>query len=92
MSGRSAPRQPKRLQEDIDSGLLPNTRFLSNREVTVELQAKINAAREKYTNNPSEKNQTSLNRAEADLVNVMRDGECLIKGCVPATYLKFIRK
>ncbi|WP_207283556.1 DUF637 domain-containing protein [Pseudomonas sp. FW300-N2F2] len=82
----------KRLQEDIDSGVLPDTKFLSNREVTAELQARVNAARDKFMNNPSPKNETSLNRAEADLVNVKRDGECLIKGCVPAGYIKFIQK
>ncbi|AZD97464.1 filamentous hemagglutinin N-terminal domain-containing protein [Pseudomonas chlororaphis] len=82
----------KRLQQDIDSGVLPNTRFLSNREVTAELQSKVDAAREKYTNNPSTKNETSLTRAEADLSNATRDGECLIKGCVPAGYIKFIDK
>ncbi|MGX9569808.1 two-partner secretion domain-containing protein [Pseudomonas sp. CFBP 5748] len=82
----------KRLREDIDSGVLPDTKFLSNREVAAELQARVNAARDKYTNNPSPKNETSLSRAEADLVNVMRDGECLIKGCVPAGYIKFIQK
>ncbi|WP_052915325.1 two-partner secretion domain-containing protein [Pseudomonas brassicacearum] len=82
----------KRLQQDIDSGVLPDTKFLSNREVVAELQARVNAARNKYTSNPSPKNETSLSRAESDLVNVMRDGECLIKGCVPAGYIKFIQK
>ncbi|CAI8776143.1 hypothetical protein EMIT0324P_10502 [Pseudomonas chlororaphis] len=24
--------------------------------------------------------------------NAMRDGECLIKGCVPAGYIRFINK
>ncbi|EGH29353.1 hemagglutination repeat-containing protein, partial [Pseudomonas syringae pv. japonica str. M301072] len=81
-----------RLQKDIDSGLLPDTRFLTNREVVAELQARVNAAREKYIINPSPKNQTSLSRAESDLGNTVRDGECLIKGCVPATYIKHIDK
>ncbi len=31
-------------------------------------------------------------RAEAGLSNATRDGECLIKGCVPAGYIKFIDK
>jgi filamentous hemagglutinin len=81
-----------RLQQDIDSGVLPNTRFLSNREIAAELQSRVDAAREKYTNAPSTKNETSLTRAEADLRNATRDGECLIKGCVPANYIKFIDK
>jgi len=65
---------------------------LTNREVVAELQARVNAVREKYIINPSLKNQTSLSRAESDLGNTVRDGECLIKGCVPATYIKFIDK
>ncbi|EJM86718.1 DUF637 domain-containing protein, partial [Pseudomonas sp. GM67] len=81
-----------RLQQDIDSGVLPNTRFLSSREIAAELQSRVDAAREKYTNNPSTKNETSLTRAEADLRNTTRDGECLIKGCVPADYIKLIDK
>jgi len=40
----------------------------------------------------STKNETSLTRAEVDLRNATRDGECLIKGCVPADYIKFIDK
>ncbi|WP_239985125.1 hypothetical protein [Pseudomonas congelans] len=79
-----------RLQKDIDSGLLPDKRFLTNHEVVAELQARVNAARDRYINNPSTKNQTSLARAESDMGNTVRDGECLIKGCVPATYIKFI--
>ncbi|SDU76561.1 two-partner secretion domain-containing protein [Pseudomonas mediterranea] len=79
-----------RLQQDIDSGVLPNTKFLSNREIAAEMQSRVDAARERYTNNPSTKNETSLTRAEADLRNITRDGECLIKGCVPAKYIKFI--
>uniref|UniRef100_UPI000AB902C3 DUF637 domain-containing protein n=1 Tax=Pseudomonas corrugata TaxID=47879 RepID=UPI000AB902C3 len=79
-----------RLQQDIDSGALPNTKFLSNREIAAEMQSRVDAARERYTNSPSTKNETSLTRAEADLRNITRDGECLIKGCVPAKYIKFI--
>ncbi|MBH3447111.1 DUF637 domain-containing protein, partial [Pseudomonas moraviensis] len=82
----------KRLQQDIDSGVLPNTKFLTNQEVTTELQTKVDAARDKFTNNPTPKNQTSLDRAETDLASAARDGECLIKGCVPADYIKPVKK
>jgi len=82
----------KRLQQDIDSGVLPNTKFLTNQEVTTELQTKVDAARDKFTNNSTPKNQTSLDRAETDLANAVRDGECLIKGCVPADYIKPVKK
>lgn len=79
------------MQQDIDSGALPDTKYLDNRKVTEELQSKVDEARVKYTNNPSTKNEISLGRAEEDLSNAKRDGECLIKGCVPADYIKIVK-
>ncbi|MFJ2485443.1 DUF637 domain-containing protein [Pseudomonas sp. NPDC087639] len=82
----------KRLQQDIDSGALPDTKFLTSQQVAAELQSKVDAARTRYTNNPSNKNKDSLMSAERDLGNATRDGECLIKGCVPADYIKTVKK
>lgn len=77
----------KRLQQDIDSGVLPNTKFLTSQQVAAELQSKLDTAGVRYENNPSKRNEDSLKGAERNLGNVMRDGECLIKGCVPSTYI-----
>lgn len=52
----------------------------------------MDAARARYTKNPSENNNDSLINAERDLKNATRDGECLIKGCVPADYIKKVKK
>jgi len=82
----------KRLQKDIDSGVLPDTKLLTNQQVAAELQSKVDAARARYTNNPSRNNKDSLINAERDLGNATRDGECLIKGCVPADYIKTVKK
>lgn len=78
----------KRLQEDIDAGKIKNTQIIPHQDVKRELQSKVDAAKEKYDRNPSDKNERSLKKAEQDLNNVIRDGECLIKGCVPADYIK----
>lgn len=78
----------KRLQEDIDLGKLPNTRIVTHQKVKEELQMKIDEAQIKYDNNPTDKNQIRLEKAKADLDNATRDGECLIKGCVPSDYFK----
>ncbi|WP_256585084.1 hypothetical protein [Pseudomonas sp. Irchel s3b2] len=77
----------KQLQKDIDAGELPNTKFLTSQEVAAELQSKIDAARVRYSTNPSRKNAESLDNAVRDLGSAVRDGECLIKGCVPAKYI-----
>ncbi len=82
----------KRLQRDIDSGALPDTKFLTNQQVTAELQSKLDAARARYTRNPSENNSDSLINAERDLGNAKRAGECLIMGCVPTDYIKRVKK
>lgn len=82
----------KRLQQDIDSGVLPNTKFLTSQQVAAELQSKLDTARVRYENNPSKRNEDSLKGAERDLGNAMRDGECLIKGCVPSTYINPVGK
>ncbi|WP_260677054.1 hypothetical protein [Pseudomonas syringae] len=50
----------KRLQEDIDSGALPDTKFLTNQRVAAELQSKVDAACERYARNPTENNSDSL--------------------------------
>lgn len=78
----------KRLQEDINLGKLPNTQIVTHQKVKEELQMKIDEAQIKYDNNPTDKNQIRLDKAKADLDNAIRDGECLIKGCVPSDYFK----
>lgn len=78
----------KRLQQDIDAGKIKNTQIIPHQDVKRELQSKVDAAKEKYDRNPSDKNEKSLTKAEQDLNNAIRDGECLIKGCIPADYIK----
>jgi filamentous hemagglutinin len=76
------------LQRDINSGKAPqDIVILSPARVQQELQQKIDAAQKRFDNNPSQKNADSLGRANDDLKNATRDGECLIKGCVPASYM-----
>lgn len=82
----------KRLQQDIDSGALPDTKFLNNKQVVEELQEKLDAARMRYEKNPTRNNKDSVMNAFRDLGNATRDGECLIKGCVPSSYIKPVDK
>jgi hypothetical protein len=44
-------------------------------------------AQERYDNNPTAKNKTSLERAGDDIANATRDKEILVKGKVPAEYI-----
>jgi filamentous hemagglutinin len=75
------------LQRDINAGAAPqSTEIVTNRQLVNDLQAKVDAAQAKFDANPSPKNTESLKRAKDDLSNAQRDGECLIKGCVPAPY------
>jgi filamentous hemagglutinin len=75
------------MQRDIDSGSLKNTQVLTSQQVRRELQLKIDQAQERYAANSSDKNLRSLEGAKKDLDNATRDGECLIRGCVPAKYI-----
>ncbi|WP_180048077.1 hemagglutinin repeat-containing protein [Acinetobacter sp. YH12243] len=78
----------KRLQEDIDAGKISGSQIVTHTEVRKELQSKVDAAQAKYDRNPSKKNRDKLRDANKDLNHAIRDGECLIKGCVPSEYIK----
>ncbi|MCS3836419.1 hypothetical protein HNR03_000999 [Pseudomonas sp. JAI111] len=72
----------------FNRGLSPfSPQILTNQQVRDELQLKLDQAQERYTANSSDKNLRSLEGAKKDLRNAVRDGECLIKGCVPAKYI-----
>ncbi|MGP4963250.1 hypothetical protein [Psychrobacter celer] len=78
----------RKLQEDISSGKVKGTEIITPLQVQKELNSKLEQAQTKYNNNPSEKNETSLDRAKEDLDNAIRDGECLIKGTIPSNCIK----
>ncbi|MFC0322356.1 VENN motif pre-toxin domain-containing protein [Gallibacterium melopsittaci] len=75
------------LEKDIREGKLSGTQITSHKELIVYLQNRINNAEIRYINNPTLKNKERLNDAIKDLSNAKRDGECLIKGCVPNNYI-----
>ena len=78
----------KKLQEDIDKGIVKDVEIISPKKIQEELQNKIDKAEERYNNNPTDKNMERLDRTKKDLENTKRDNECLIKGCVPKDYIK----
>ena len=78
----------QRLQQDIDAGKVSNTQIITHQQVRQELQSRVDVAQIKYDRNPTDKNEWSLNKAKQDLNNAVRDGECLIKGCIPSDYIK----
>ncbi|WP_177063615.1 two-partner secretion domain-containing protein, partial [Pseudomonas gingeri] len=82
----------KQLQKDIDAGKLTDTKIFTNQQVIDELQSKLDAARIRSFSNPSPANLKAVERAQGDLSNVIRDGECLIKGCVPGKYITPVKK
>ncbi len=72
------------MQEDINSGKIIDTEIISHFQVRNELENRLKETKDKYSNNPSPRNEEKVKRAERDLNNAIRDGECLIKGTVPA--------
>ncbi len=77
----------KRLHENIVAGKIKNTQIIPHEEVKRELQVKVDEAKEKFSQNPTPRNSEKLKNAKKDLEHTTRDGECLIKGCVPADYI-----
>ena len=73
--------------DDIKAGKLPNTQIISHNELKSSLQKSVNEAKIRYESNPTPKNRARLERSVNDLNNVKRDGECLIKGCIPSEYI-----
>lgn len=43
----------------------------------------------RHLNNSTPRNSERLSKAFDDLDNIKRDGECLIKGCLPKNYIIF---
>jgi hypothetical protein len=80
-----------RLQRDIDSGKVQGTEIVTSSQVRQELQGKVEDAQKRYDANPTRDNLSALQRAQGDLSNATRDGECLIRGCVPAPYISPVR-
>ena len=78
----------QRLQEDIDAGKISGTKIITHTQIRQELQSKVDVAQVRFDTNPSKKNKDKLADAQKDLSHAIRDGECLIKGCVPSEYLK----
>ncbi|OOF35554.1 hypothetical protein BKK48_09660 [Rodentibacter heidelbergensis] len=77
----------QRLSDDIKAGKLPNTQIILHSELKYFLDGLVNDARARYELNSTTRNRVKLERAIDDLNNVKRDGECLIKGCVPSEYI-----
>jgi len=76
------------LQRDINAGRVSpeTTEIVPPQKVVEVLQQKVDEAQAKYNKNPSGDNLVSLDRAKEILDYAKRDGECLIKGCVPKPY------
>ena len=77
------------LQRDINAGRVSpeTTEIVPHQRVVEELQQKVDQAQARYERNPTQRNSERLEDAQKDLTNAARDGECLIKGCVPAPYV-----
>ena len=75
------------LQRDINSGAVSqDIQIVTNQQLVRELQSKVDVAQRRYETNPSDNNLKELNKVQENLGYAKRDGECLIKGCVPAHY------
>ena len=75
------------LQKDIEAGRVEGVTIRTPEQVRQDLQNNINAAQQRYNDNPTQINQKRLEREQGDLENATRDGECLISGCVPSEYI-----
>ena len=80
------------LERDINSGKVKDVKILEHEEVVGQLEGKRAEAQARYDQNPTAKNKVSLDRAELDITNAKRDREVLIKGTVPAKYVKVTKK
>jgi filamentous hemagglutinin len=76
------------LQDGINSGKVQGTEIIPPAQVRENLQARIEEKQTAFDKNPSDDNLKSLNKAKGDLSNATRDGECLIRGCIPAPYIR----
>jgi filamentous hemagglutinin len=78
------------LQRDINAGRVSqDVEIVPPAKLQAELQSKIDAAQVRYDGNPSPANKESLDRANQALGFAVRDGECLVKGCIPAPYIQW---
>ncbi|MET3535996.1 hypothetical protein [Chryseobacterium limigenitum] len=78
----------KKLEADIANGKVKDVEVLRPEKVQAELQGKVDAAKSRYDANPTPKNMERLQNAQRDLDNTIRDREVLIKGQIPAEYIK----
>ncbi|WP_207761596.1 VENN motif pre-toxin domain-containing protein, partial [Caviibacterium pharyngocola] len=76
-----------RLEKDITDGKLSDTEILHHDSLTEYLNNRLEEARIRYISNPTPNNKDRLERSWQDLSNSKRDGECLIKGCLPSNYI-----
>jgi filamentous hemagglutinin len=80
----------RQLQRDINNGTVDGTKtqIVTPVEVQATLQKQVDAAQARYEANPTPNNKERLDRATDDLQKTKNDGECLVKGCIPAPYIQ----
>lgn len=62
--------------------------IITHKEIVDYMEGRVDKAQTRYDNHPSPKNRERLKRAQMDLENAKSDGELLIKGTVPAEYIR----
>jgi hypothetical protein len=76
------------LQSGIDSGKVTGTEIIPTGAVRQNLESRINDLEAAYTANPTQRNADRIVDAKRDLQNAIDAGEVLIKGTVPAEYIR----
>jgi filamentous hemagglutinin len=80
----------QQLQRDLNAGKVsPTTEIVTPQKLQADLSAKVSEVQAKFDANPSRRNKEALDDANKALEFATRDGECLIKGCVPAPYIQW---
>jgi hypothetical protein len=80
----------QQLQRDINAGNVPPpTEIITPQQLQQQLKSEVDTAQAAFDQNSSNKNLKSLERANQALGYATRDGECLIRGCVPAPYIQW---
>lgn len=80
------------LEKDIQLGKVSDIEIISHNELLNYLTNRMENYKVEYLNSVNMKNKIKFNRSVIDLLNVKRDGECLIKGCVPSKYINLEEK
>ncbi|UYZ64888.1 DUF4280 domain-containing protein [Hymenobacter weizhouensis] len=82
----------RQLERDIQKGKVKDVEILEHDKVVGELEAKRVEAQERYDRSPTARNLGKVRDAERDLFNAKRDKEILVKGKVPAKYVRVRKK